>query len=274
MSLFPGNDWHVEFAPARLMAARPGLTYANRGIRRCLREPARIELARGTPGSAPWVPGVAALETWLRERRQGARLSITLSNRFVRYALVPWEPGIAGQAERTAYARDCFVQLYGEAATGWDIAIAPARRHAAAVASGVDLALVEALRAACARGGASLAALTPRLAAVCNESRSMLRTRCGWLVLAEPGYLCLALAERRRWRILRTLGTDERWLDGLAALLERETLLADVEEDIEDVFLWAPDLTREVPAIGPWPVTRLETAVHQQDPAPTGGGGQ
>jgi hypothetical protein len=274
VSLFPGNELHVAFAPARLLAARPGLAYANRRIRRCLREPARIDLASAAPGAAPWGPGVAALETLLRERRPGARLSITLSNRFVRYAVVPWEPGIAGPAERAAYARDCLVQLYGDAAAGWDVALAPARRHAPAVASAIDLALVEALRAACARTGASLAALTPRLAAVCNAWRPMLKTRCGWLVLAEPGYLCLALAERRRWRVVRTLGTDERWLDGLAALLEREALLADVEDDIEDVFLWAPELAQDVPAIGPWPVTRLETAGHQQDTAPIGGGWQ
>jgi hypothetical protein len=113
--------------------------------------------------------------------------------------------------------------------------------------------------------------MRPLLATVVNRWRRRLRANCFWLVLAEPGMLCLALAEQRRWRVLRGVRVGDRWQDELAALLERETLLSGVQSDVEELFLWSAGHLEETPAtVGRWPVTLLCEPVETAASAATG----
>jgi hypothetical protein len=198
------------------------------------------------------------LESLLRAQDSPPSLHVTLSNRLVRYALVPWQAGLGGTAVQ-AYRRDCFVRLYGDVAQGWHIAAAPARRRAPALASAVDAALVAELQALCQRTGSRLVRLQPQLAAVVNRWRRALRAECFWLVLAEPGHVCVALAHQRAWRIVRAVRTADDPLAALPALLERETLLARTDAMPDRVYLWARCLAAdEVEQLGGLPVIRLD----------------
>jgi hypothetical protein len=251
----PANELHVVLAQGRGTASRAGWGWAGAIPRRLTRSLVDLAIGSAEPGSAPWKPALAALEPLLQEQPRGARVHVTLSNTLVRYALVPARQ-LARDAD-DAYVRDCLSQLYGEDSAGWDIRTAAAPGPVR-VASAIDAALAVELAAACERAGATLASVRPLLATVVNHWRRKLRANCFWLVLAEPGILCLALAERRRWRVLRSVRVGDRWQEELAALLGRETLLSGVESDVEKVFLWSPEHTEDAPApVGQWPVTVL-----------------
>jgi hypothetical protein len=257
----PANELRVVLAATQVLAARTGWSWNRGKPMRCVRAPVELCVEPGEPGNLAWQRALAALEPLLGEQAPGTRVHVTLSNSLVRYALVPSQPQLA-RAAQDAYVRDCFGQLYGEAAASWDICTAAAP-GTARVASAIDAGLAGELAAACARAGTTLASLRPLLSTVVARWRGALRGRCFWLVLAEPGMLCLALAERRHWRVLRTVRAGGDWLDGLAVLLEREILLAGVQADVEKLFLWAPELAGDAPAdVGHWPVTRLSAAAH------------
>ncbi|MGZ5198620.1 MAG: hypothetical protein ACXWC4_02535 [Telluria sp.] len=251
MSLLPANELHVMLAPDGFHAARARWHW--QGVpRQTMSDPVR------EPGTS-WAGALSALEALLRAQDRPPRLYVTLSNRLVRYALVPWQAGLGGAAAQ-AYQRDCFVRLYGDRAMDWHVAAAPPTRHAPGLASAVDTALVSELQALCQRTGTRLLALQPQLAAVVNRWRRTLRGDCFWLALAEPGCLCVALAQRRAWRVIRTARTGDEPLAALPALLERETLLADTDAVPAQVYLWAPALAADgVDELGGLPAIHLET---------------
>lgn len=232
MSPFPANELRVLLAPDGFRAATAAWRWL--GI------PRRVE---GDPAWEPSSsPGAAlpVLEALLGAQQRPPQLHVTLSNRLVRYAPVPSQAGLGGAAMQ-AYQRDCFMRLYGDAAVAWHIAATPPQRGAPGLASAVDATLVAELQALCQRTGARLVALQPQLAAVVNRWRRVLRGESFWLALAEPGYLCLALAHRGAWHAVRTARTDDP-LAALPALLERETLLAEVDAAPDRVYVWAPAL--------------------------------
>ncbi|TFW32308.1 hypothetical protein [Massilia horti] len=246
MSLLPANELRVLLAHDALNTARAGWRWQGGA----LREPSS-EITRS------WRAALAALEALLRTQARPARLHVTLSNRLVRYAFVPWQAGLKGVAVQ-AYQRDCFVRVYGDGARQWQIAATPPRRGAPGLASAVDAALVSELQALCQRTRAQLADVQPLLAAVVNCWRRVLQGDCFWLVLAEPGYLCLALSQHRTWRAVRTARTGANALAALGQLIERESLLADTDATPTQVFLWAPQFeTADMEQVAGLPAVRL-----------------
>lgn len=172
---------------------------------------------------------------------RGARVTVVLSNHFVRYLLVPRNAALASDAEELAHARHCFSQVYGAVAEGWDVRLSSAP-GGAQVACAVDRALLDDLERAVAAGGLRLHSVQPYLMAAFNTLRRELADSLVWLVLAERGRLCLAALHNRQWSSLVNVQADDGWANGLPELLARQRLLAGHEERSGEVWLVAtPD---------------------------------
>jgi hypothetical protein len=175
-------------------------------------------------GREPWAGAVAALRaqalTWSRER---VAVTVVLSNHFVRYALIERPaPGVS-RDEELALARFHFTRLHGERALGWDVRVATADRGSRRVASAVDRELLEALRATFPRvARPRLKSVQPYLMCAFNRWRHKFDSRGGWLVLVEPGKVCLAMLTRNVWSTLQNMRTAPRAHHDWLALLERE----------------------------------------------------
>jgi hypothetical protein len=268
----------VLLTPRQLLLARAGWTVANGRPRRVALAPACVDCAPAQHGQAQWAGALAALEEYIkahsgtntegqRHKRPRLRLHVTLSNRLVRYAAVPWQPALAGHAERLAYARDCMRQLYGAAADGWDLCLSLDAVGRAGLASAIDAELPAALAALCARTGMALAALRPQLMDVFNRYRRLLRRLgppCAWLLAGDADGLCGVLFDQGGWRVARNLHTAGDWLAGLDVLLARETWLADPAGEVGRVYLWAPGDAALPEAAAGWPLQALAA------PAPPG----
>ena len=181
------------------------------------------------------------------------RPRVVLSNRFVRYALVPWRAGLADAQEDLSYARHCFTKVYGKAASQWEMRLSRQPPEMPRVASAVDPELLEGLRSVCQRGGVSLRSIQPHLMVAFNGARGQLRQRSAWLALLEPGHLCLALLRDGHWSRVRNLRIEGSWREELPLILEREAFLADDPAVPHEVYVGTLDAGDLVlPEVDPW----------------------
>ena len=165
-------------------------------------------------GAEPWHGALEALKgiAWPR-----SRVTVVLSNHFVRYALVPWSDAIANAAEEQAYLRHHFAKIHGERAKGWQLRASEAPKGAPRLASAVDSALVDAIRAAFPKSGkAKLVSVQPALMYVFNRARHAVPTAGAWLVVAEAERACVALHAAGAFHAVQNGRGDWR------TLLERE----------------------------------------------------
>lgn len=175
-------------------------------------------------GPEPWHGALEALRRI--ELKERTRVTVLLSNAFVRYALVPASDALADEAEEQAYVRHHFAKVHGERAKGW------AFRWSGGLASAVDRRLLEELKACFPpKGRAQLASVQPELMAAINRWRGEFPAAGAWLVLAEPERACAALHARGAWRSVTN--AKGAWLE----LLERERHR--VEGPVPDLVLLA-----------------------------------
>lgn len=164
-------------------------------------------------GAEPWH---GALER-LKEIDFGkARVTIELSNHFVRYALVPWSEALATPAEEEIYARHHFAKIHGERARGWAVRATEAAPGEPRLASAVDSTLLASLKEVFQGKKAKLVSIQPALMRRFNASRKALPKDGAWLVIAEPERACIALHGGRHWRTVQNAKGAWR------AALERE----------------------------------------------------
>lgn len=164
-------------------------------------------------GAEPWH---GALER-LKEVDLGkSRVTLELSNHFVRYALVPWSDALSSPAEEEVYVRHHFAKIHGERAKGWAVRASEAAPGEPRLASAVDKDLIDGLRKSFEGKTARLVSIQPALMRRFNGSRKALPKDGAWLVIAEPGRACIALHGGRGWRAVQSTK------DGWRAALERE----------------------------------------------------
>lgn len=221
----PRVDIEAVLAPAQVALARTGA-------------PRRVIDCAG-PGAATWSAALAALDTALGDDvRRGARLHVVLSNRFVRYAVVPWQEGLHGAAEDAAYMRHVFTEVYGSVADRWDLCASAGSHGQPRLASAIDIDLLAALRRTCAARGLALRAVCPRLGSIFNRYRKRIAAS-GWLVMAESNCLCIALFDGGRWLSASVARLPVHWRHALPDLLERAACLANPAAAADQVYWWS-----------------------------------
>lgn len=224
----------IELAPGRVR-----LTRSPRGWRRTVSERKSVECA-----DSGWQPALEGLrEALAHPNLQPADATVVLSNHFVRYLLIPWNPALAGESEELAFARARFVQVYGEAAQAWvprisGGAFGPDGAGAPRVASAIESALLNGLIALLDGSPLRLRSIQPQFMAVVNRARARLPGNA-WLAIVEPGRVLLGLLRGGRWQSLRGRPLNAEPA-ALAPLLEQERLLLGLEPAGERIFLHAP----------------------------------
>lgn len=200
MSPLPLNELRVGLCPDRLIIAR-----FRRGLLR-----RRLVAHEVRPVNADPVG-----ELW--QLAAGSRLSVILSNHFVRYAVLPWSATLVSEREWSAFALHSFVTTYGEVARTWDIRVCTAGRQKPAVACAVDRGLIESLRRI-----PGLVSIEPHVMAAFNARRTALPGASLWFVLQERGRVTLSLIFKGKWRFIRNRQAASGWQEALADLLDRE----------------------------------------------------
>lgn len=212
MSRLWAERLRIGLAPGRVELVRLGLTGGGRPVKA-----AGVAVAPA-PDAPPWSAALEALDAPLAGfAARGAAVAVVLSNHWVRYLVLPWQPTLVGPAELHALARLRFERTFGEAAAGWTIRCSDPAWGEATVACAVDAALIDALRARLAARRLRLASVQPLLMAAYNQVRRQLATGAAFAIV-ESGRLCLGLFDQGHWRdiVSRRAGADP------AAVLEQE----------------------------------------------------
>lgn len=223
MSLLSSERLLVSLAPEAVALVRV------RGLLRRKLVAKRLVECDPSYGARPWDGALKIFQEALSQMKSDAvGTTVVLSNRFVRYAVVPYDPAVSGPQEELALARFHFTRIYGERAKGWELRLseAPGSRDGR-IACALDEGLVAAIRACFPRAaGPRLKSIQPYFMAAHNQWRSRFAKAGGWLVLLEPGRAFMVLASPTGWHSAQTARVDNdaasSWLDAI----ERERLRA------------------------------------------------
>ncbi len=214
--------------------------------------------ARAMETSEPWRASVQALaREFDATREHGSALHVVLSDHFVRFAVVPWSADLINEAERSAFARLSFAQLYGQANEGWDIALDESLVAQPSIAAAIDRALLAALRELCSARRMRMASTLPAFVRDLNRHRASMRAEAFWLVRVEPGRLTLALRRGGQWIAVRTRRLDGAGAESLSGALRQEALACGAPP-YGAVYLI--DSGGSVQSIPGWQTTRLGTS--------------
>lgn len=188
-----------------------------------------------------WAPAVAALKEFLARPEAGpGDLCVVLSSHFSRFLLVPWNPELATPDELQAFAAAAFENVYGEAATAWDIRVSPERPGSPRVACAVDREMLTALEAAVAGSRQRLASVQPYLMACYNALAGRIGQGDFLFLLSEGDRAGLLAASRHEWRAARAVPAVDH-PTALASLAEREINLSDLGGEAgPEVYVHAP----------------------------------
>lgn len=263
MSPLLRDELRVVLFPGEVLVTRISRSLTLRGLRRQLVFRKRLACDAAAGSDPAWAPALGKLSEEMQELARGRVIGTAIvSNRFMRYTVVPWSETLGEGAEQVAYARHCFKQNYGYSSDTWDLCLDPGRPGMPRLASAIDAKLLDALRTVFLRAGAPLESIQPHLMAAYNQCRPALQKGPGWFVLHEPGNLCIALLNDARCCVVRTARAGSDWVDQLPSLLEREACLAESEPGEAVVNLWAPELGAAVtPACGRFRMRNAMTAL-------------
>ena len=220
----------ITLSPLQVTMARQ-----SRGLRPAPKD-RKVLACTGPVGGENWQPAVETLRDALTHPNiEAGDATVVLSNHFVRYLLLPWNPNLVTAQEELAFARARFAQAFGEAAHSWVLQLSRGRPGAPGVACALERPLLEAVTALIAASPLRLRSLQPSLMAVCN-GRNKLPAGNAWIAFAESGRLLLGALRGGEWVSLRS-----RPLNGhsvrLAEVIGQEALLLGLEPGNADIFL-------------------------------------
>lgn len=232
----------VALLPDRVLGVR--LTHGLRP-KPAARQEQAVEPAKGGRTWAGAVDQLLSLLSALGAKR--ARVTVILSDRFVRYLILPPSPALASEADWRAFAEHRFAEVFGAHAGGSTV-LASAEGDSARVACAFDAALVEAMRSTLESRGHRLVSLRPHFVAGFNRVCRAIRGEPAWFVGQEPGQLTVGSVAGRQWRFIRQRRVGQDWLDELPCMLERESELAGLPSAAGKAYVASLDATGRVPA--------------------------
>jgi len=213
------------------------------------------------PSVLPWSASVEALAGLLRETRSpGASVEVVVSNHFTRYVLVPWSENLVRDAERLAFARLAFRDVYGAVVDSWEVCLDDQPAGQSMFGSAIDRELLAALGAAVASAGLRLDSIVPALADCINRHRRVLKNQGFCLASAEAGRVTFAFHGHAGWSAVRSRRMEGPLSELLPTLLKQEASAAGVEEG-GILYLCSPNVQdHSGMLVSGWQLTLLDEA--------------
>jgi len=191
------------------------------------------------PGTPLWQASGAALAELIdRHCNASPRVDVYLSDRFVRYRILDWQPGIVTRAEWRAYAEHAFREVHGEAARSWQMLVDIMPPGRPSLACAVEADLIVALKKIAEKRLARLAELRPNFVRLFNRHNfSSGRPAPLWFGVAEPGHVCLGVKRDKSWLALRNEPAPDGWLAALPGMIRRMRASHDIPGAGESLHL-------------------------------------
>lgn len=182
-----------------------------------------IPYAPSGSGQPGWKPTCAAL-AGLVDGHKGKpfRIEVQLSDRFVRYQILEWRPGIVTRAEWRSYARHVFSSVHGDAVEDWDFRIDLVPPGRPSLACAIDNALIETLRELATQRSARLVGVRPQFVRLFNRRHCASRQQEPlWFAVIEDRHVCLGVQVDKVWRAVRNESAPDGWQAALPGMIRR-----------------------------------------------------
>lgn len=185
-------------------------------------------------GRASWSGPLAALVATLGVEPKN--VTLTLSDRLVRYFALPSSPALAAESDWRLFAARRLETVFGADAAAHAILLSK-KSPAGRVACAVERALIDAIYAALHGAGHQLVSLRPRFATAFDRARRSIGNGDAWFVSQEPGSLTIGLAAGGEWHLVRQRRVGAQWLEELPGFLERESQLAGLSARVPSAYV-------------------------------------
>jgi hypothetical protein len=181
------------------------------------------------PGAPAWAGQIAALGQALDGAVGPAmHAEVTLSDHFVRYALIPWSDNVQSGVEIAALGRATMETLFGAQAALWEVRTDVGAYGVAGIACALDGALLAALHELCGAHRLRLSGVQPYLMKVFNHCRRRIGPD-GMLAVLDTGRCVLASMKGGAWHSVRSLAAGTHADNAIDILVARERLLQGVD---------------------------------------------
>jgi hypothetical protein len=205
----------------------------------------------------PWKDALEAVAAELeKEPLRARRATVVLSNRFVRFAVMPWHDALMRRQERIAQAQRTFKEIYGPMAANWAIDVCGSDYRGTVLAAAIDDELLQGLRTAFAKQRIALASIQPYMTACLGQFRRQL-PRTGsesqFICVVEPNDLCVLQFHKDT-----LVSSDHRRIqsDWMSEL--KNVLLHRANQATPTIAIFAP----EQPEVSPSAVSLKVTKLH------------
>jgi hypothetical protein len=200
-----------------------------RGLRQP--KPQRQSFAVGT-GGVRWKAALEALRQALAAApAPGGQASVTVSNHFVCFALVPDAARLRDDGEREAAARHTLRATFGDVAERWRVVLDTGSGRAPAVAAGIETEFLDGIVTELAAARVRPLRVQPLFAAALNECHKAVGNGRAWFGVAEPGRLALAYVEHGACRSLRMHRLRHALAQELPVLLDQDRLTGAIDDN-------------------------------------------
>lgn len=189
----------------------------------------------------PWHAALDQLGVLLKQSGRRLPLTVVLSNRIVRYRIIPAPRPFMADDDVEALLKHSFREIYGDIADRWVMRVNPFPDGDTVVACAVDAALLDGLKSLCSALSIPLSSIQPDFMAGFNEARKLVRRKAACFVQVEPGHCMLGLARDGAWQSLNAVGIAANWYEELPSMVRREVLLAGWEDVVPEIVMSTHD---------------------------------
>lgn len=260
MSRLWRDQIQIFFAPGRVDMVR-----TSKGIKS--RQLPKISKVYEYPQNVPmWKESLQQLEQMIEKESassdlKGVEMMMTLSNYFIRYAVVPPQQEITGPAELLAYTHFRMREVYGERVDDWVISISDWDPYRGTICAAIARDLYNEFEALALRRRIKLKQIEPYLTAAFDRWCKSFDDKRFWFVVIEPGRMCMVLFSNGEWQGMRNQRIVHSVEIELLAALEQEAINSGYRESIEQVYLFSPEHPDlDLPVDKGWQFASLPTA--------------
>ncbi len=235
MSRLSIDTLQVWYGPAAVQAAPRSALSGRVGAAK------EFRVADASPEHAQ-AAGMAALSAALRHFGL-RRVEVQLAQQFVQLRVLPWRAELLNVGELEALARHDFSGAFGNIADDWRIALSDDPPGVARLAAAIAHPLLHDMQTQTAQAGARLVGVTPSLVAASRKWPARgAKEGCHWLVLHEPGRLCVLVRAQGQWFWVRHVRMEGVWWTQLTQWLQAESLMSGLALEHRNVTVVAAGL--------------------------------
>ncbi|MFA6921626.1 MAG: hypothetical protein WC216_07250 [Gallionella sp.] len=186
-----------------------------------------------------WQPALDTFESWLAANEIGrTKVTVILSDHFVRYALMPYSAEVASRAEEQILAKILLEDIYGELAKLWQLSVGEGGYGEARLIAAVDASLLDRISTVLASGVLSLNTITPYFVSAFNGFHRKISDSDGLFAVIEPGLMMVIAFKNAQIYSVRRVPLNGELEGLLPNLLHREMLISGFDMDAVPVYLY------------------------------------